>query len=41
MNINKLIQPIRTINDSIYGTIQLSYFAVQIIDTLEFQRLKI
>ena len=40
MDINWLIKPVRNINDSIYGTIQLTNFAVKIIDTIEFQRLR-
>jgi HD superfamily phosphohydrolase len=39
-HINKLCTNIKTIHDSIHGFIQLSYFAVKVIDTPHFQRLR-
>jgi HD superfamily phosphohydrolase len=38
--INELCANAKTIHDSIYGFVNLSYFAVKIIDTPEFQRLR-
>lgn len=39
-NIKKICSDFKTMHDSIHGFIHLSYFAVKIIDTPEFQRLR-